>query len=311
MGRDEGAVDRRTLLAGALGTAGMVITGCSTPSGLSSPKAEPARSSTPGPAPTTANPSPVITSARPRSQPSASTKPANSREIIKRATVPVLCYHQLRNWRSGDSQYNRLNLICPPRYFRAHLDALAEDGWTTISPAHYLRHLTTGAALPRKPVMLSFDDGSAGQAHEGLTQLAKRGMTGTFFVMTVVLGKRTWMSIRDIHRLADAGMTIGSHTWDHHAVSDLSGRAWKVQLELSRETLRHASGQSVEHFAYPYGVISTSAYSHLKKAGYKTAFQLEAKPPSPVAPLYTLRRSIAVSTWSGAKLIQHLKKHHP
>jgi hypothetical protein len=32
---------------------------------------------------------------------------------------------------------------------------------------------------------------------------------------------------------------------------------------------------------------------------------------SPAAPLYTLRRSIAISAWSGAKLIQHLKKHHP
>src|SRR4029453_8878588 len=122
------------------------------------------------------------------------------------------------------------------------LSALPEDGWTTIRPPPYPRPPTTGAALPRKPVMLSFDDGSAGQAHEGLTQLAKRGMTGTFFVMTVVLGKPRWMSTRDIHRLADAGMTIGSHTWDHHAVSDFSGSAWKVQLEQSQETLRKASG---------------------------------------------------------------------
>jgi hypothetical protein len=91
--------------------------------------------------------------------------------IIERATVPVLCYHQLRDWRSSDSSYNRTNLICPPRYFRAHLDALAEGGWTTISPDQYLAHLTTGAALPRKPVILSFDDGSAGQAQEGLRQL--------------------------------------------------------------------------------------------------------------------------------------------
>ena len=129
--------------------------------------------------------------------------------------------------------------------------------------------------------------------------------------MTVVLGKPRWMSIRDIRRLADAGMTIGSHTWDHRAVSDLAGRAWKVQLEQSRETLRKASGQSVEHFAYPYGMVSADAYPHLRKAGYKTAFQLEAKKLSTAAPLYTLRRSIAVSTWSGAKLIQHLKKRHP
>jgi peptidoglycan/xylan/chitin deacetylase (PgdA/CDA1 family) len=74
--------------------------------------------------------------------------------------VPVLCYHQLRNWTHSDSQYNRVNLICPPKHFRAHLDALAGDGWTTISPAQYLRHLTAGAGLPRKPVTLSFDDGS-------------------------------------------------------------------------------------------------------------------------------------------------------
>jgi peptidoglycan/xylan/chitin deacetylase (PgdA/CDA1 family) len=253
----------------------------------------------------------MITSVRPRSEPSTTTRPASSREIIKRATVPALCYHQLRNWTSGDSQYNRVNLICPPKYFRAHLDALAEDGWTTISPDQYLRHLTAGAELPAKPVMLSFDDGSASQAQEGLVQLKKRGMTGTFFVMTVVLGKPRWMSIRDVHRLADAGMTIGSHTWDHRAVSDLSGRAWKVQLEQSRKTLRKASGQSVEHFAYPYGVVSDMAYRHLSKAGYQTAFQLKSKRLDPAAPLYTLRRSLAVTTWSGATLLHQLKRHSP
>jgi peptidoglycan/xylan/chitin deacetylase (PgdA/CDA1 family) len=102
-------------------------------------------------------------------------------------------------------------------------------------------------------------------------------MTGVFFVMTVVLGKPGWMSTRDIKRLADAGMTIGSHTWDHHAVSDLSGRNWKIQPEQLRTTLQRASGQPVEHFAYPYGTVSTKAFPHLRHAGYKTAFQLEAK----------------------------------
>jgi peptidoglycan/xylan/chitin deacetylase (PgdA/CDA1 family) len=313
MERDGGAVDRRTLLGGALGTVGLAITGCGT-----QPTAEPhgskpdlSSSSTPSALPATAKPSPVTTSVRPRSHPSTVTEPASSQEITKRATVPVLCYHQLRNWTGSDSQYNRVNLVCPPKYFRAHLDALAEEGWTTINPAQYLRHLTAGATLPRKPIMLSFDDGSASQAQEGLVQLAKRGMTGTFFVMTVVLGKPRWMSIRDIHRLADAGMTIGSHTWDHRPVSDLSGRDWTVQLEQSRETLRKASGQSVEHFAYPYGVVSAKAFRHLSKAGYKTAFQLKAKKVNPSAPLYTLRRSLAVSTWSGADLLKHLAKQHP
>jgi peptidoglycan/xylan/chitin deacetylase (PgdA/CDA1 family) len=306
------APNRRAFLAGMLGTAGLVAAGCNNPTASDlAPSPEQQATITPQSAATPSQPSASTTSVRPRQHRPTHTETADASMIIHRATVPVLCYHQLRNWRSGDSSYNRASLICPPRYFRAHLDALAEDGWTTISPDQYRAHLTTGAALPRKPVMLSFDDGSAGQATEGLHQLAKRGMTGVFFVMTVVLDKRDWMSTRDIKRLADAGMTIGSHTWDHHAVSDLSGRDWKIQLDQSRATLQRASGQPVEHFAYPYGIVSTKAFSHLRHAGYKTAFQLEAKKLDHQAPLYTLRRSIVVSTWSGATLLRNLAKHPP
>jgi peptidoglycan/xylan/chitin deacetylase (PgdA/CDA1 family) len=303
---------RRTFLAGVLGTAGLVVAGCNKPTvgGVTSDASQPAASS-PQATSNQPHPSASRTSALPRPHRPAETRTADASLMIKRATVPVLCYHQLRDWRSSDSAYNRATLICPPRYFRAHLDALAEGGWTTISPDQYLAHLTSGAALPRKPVMLSFDDGSTGHAKEAMPQLTKRDMTGVFFVMTVVLGKPGWMSTRDIKRLADAGMTIGSHTWDHHAVSELSGREWKIQLEGSRSVLRRASGQPVEHFAYPYGTVSTKAFPHLRHAGYQTAFQLESHKLDHQAPLYTLRRSIVVSTWSGARLLRYLAKHRP
>lgn len=315
--------DRRTFLAGSLGMLGVLAAGCgtSTSSDASSPgstassttvpeRADPTsaeRAGTPG----SPEPRASATTAEPRSDPSTTSEPPTAAMIIERATVPVLCYHQLRDWRSGDSTYDRANLICPPRYFRAQLDALVDGGWNTITPDQYLVHLTTGAVLPAKPVMLSFDDASASQATEGLPQLHKRGMTGTFFVMTVVLGKPRWMSIRDVKRVADAGMTIGCHTWDHHAVTDLSGEDWKVQLDQTRDTLRQASGQPVDHFAYPYGVVGKKAFRHLKEAGYRTAFQLEANKISQQAPLYTLRRSLVVSTWSGATLIKHLTRHRP
>ncbi|MFL6046674.1 MAG: polysaccharide deacetylase family protein [Propionibacteriaceae bacterium] len=307
-----GIPDRRTFLAGALGTVGLLVAGCDKPS-ASDVTPSPADTA-PSSLETTAMPSQTTTSAtstRPRPHQPAHNQQASASTIIKRATVPILCYHQLREWKSSDSEYNRVNLICPPRYFRAHLDALIDGGWTTISPDQYLAHLTKGGRLPKKPVILSFDDGSSGQVKEGLHQLVKRRMTGVFFVMTVVLGNSGWMSTRDIKRLADAGMTIGSHTWDHHAVTDLSGRDWRIQLDQSRAALRRASGQLVEHFAYPYGIVSTKAFSHLRHAGYKTGFQLEAKKLDHHAPLYTLRRSIVVSTWSGAALLKHLAKHRP
>ena len=300
---------RRAFLAGALGTLSVAVAGCGTPSATETRTPAPGPSSNGGASasPVTPQPTSAATPATPSPTPTR-TQPPSAKQIIQRATVPVLCYHQLRNWTSNDTAYNRANLICPPKNFRRHLDALVDGGWTTITPDQYLAHLTTGAALPRKPVMLSFDDGTAGQAREGLPQLAKRGLTGTFFVMTVVLDKPHWLSTRDVKRMAAAGMTIGSHTYDHQAVTDLSGRDWKVQLEQSRETLRKASGQSVRHFAYPYGTVSREAYRHLKSAGYRTAFQLTAKPLDARAPLYTLRRLIVVSTWSGSTLVKHLSK---
>ncbi len=87
------------------------------------------------------------------------------------STVPVLCRHQLRDWQPSDTAYARRLLICPSAVFRAQLDALARAGYTTITPEHYLARLSTGAPLPVKPVLLSFDDSQASQISEGLPEL--------------------------------------------------------------------------------------------------------------------------------------------
>lgn len=71
---------------------------------------------------------------------------AEAAPVAARATVPVLCWHQLRDWRTTDGSYSREFLICPPRTFRAQLDALAKDGWTTISPDRTVVAESTGSS---------------------------------------------------------------------------------------------------------------------------------------------------------------------
>src|SRR5215212_3010412 len=141
-----GMPSRRAFLAGALGTAGLVVAGCNKPTVSDLPPSHNQSATSSQDAAQRPEASASTTSARPRPHRPSGAQTASASMMIKRATVPVLCYHQLREWRSGDSQYNRTNLICPPRYFRAHLDALVENGWTTISPDQYLAHLATGAA---------------------------------------------------------------------------------------------------------------------------------------------------------------------
>jgi peptidoglycan/xylan/chitin deacetylase (PgdA/CDA1 family) len=228
--------------------------------------------------------------------------------IAARATVPVLCWHQLRDWRSSDGEYDRTLLICPPANFRAQLDALQRAGYTTISPDQYLAHLTTGAALPPRPVLLTFDDAQGSQITVALPELIRRRMTATFFVMTVVLDKPGWMRRSDVRRLDAAGMTVAAHTYDHHRADRYAGDDWRVQLQQPRAELERLLGKPVRHFAYPYGAWSRSDFPQLARAGYVTAFQLGDEPMDPQRPLYTLRRNLMDSRWTGRELLAYLSR---
>ncbi|MDO5699578.1 MAG: polysaccharide deacetylase family protein [Dermatophilus congolensis] len=231
---------------------------------------------------------------------------ATPEEMAARAVVPVLCYHQVRDWAGDDSQYTRENLVIPPAKLGEQLDAMKAAGYEAISPEQYYDHLTTGAELPAKPVLLSFDDGKDNQAGAAVAELRKRGMHGTFFIMSVVIGNSGWVTKADLKAMADAGMTIGSHTWDHHRVDKYTSKDVEEQLIKPRETLRAASGQEVLDFAYPYGAWNPQGADFVKRAGYRTGYQLMDKPVSPTQPLYSIRRQLAVSTWSGPQVVAKL-----
>lgn len=293
------SLDRRALLSGSLGLAAALVTGCSV--------RDSGRTAVPGRAPGAPTYPSTQVPAATAPVPAAPTEvTAGTAAVAARATVPVLCWHQLRDWRPADGAYARRFLICPPRTFRAQLDALAEDGWSAISPDRYLAHLETGAALPAKPVLLSFDS-QGSQITEGLSQLRRRDMTGTFFCMTVVLDKPGWMSRDDLRRLADADMTVAAHTYDHHRADRYSGQDWKLQFDGPRELLEKVVRRPVEHFAYPYGAWAPRDFSHLQAAGYRTAFQLSDDELDRKAPLHTLRRILVDSTWTGADVLRQVR----
>src|SRR4051812_4361727 len=64
--------------------------------------------------------------------------------ILARKEVPVLCYHQIRDWTSGDSKSAR-DIVVPVNLFKAHLKMLADSGYHTILPDQLYDYLTTGA----------------------------------------------------------------------------------------------------------------------------------------------------------------------
>jgi peptidoglycan/xylan/chitin deacetylase (PgdA/CDA1 family) len=226
--------------------------------------------------------------------------------IAARSSIPILCYHQLRPQTGADAAVDR-PYIMPPARLRSQLDTLVRGGYHTISPDQLLAHLTTGARLPSRPVLLSFDDAVDDQYRVALPELRRRHMTATFFVMTVVLGNEGYMTRGQVRRLDRAGMTVAAHTWDHHRVDEYAGEDWRIQIDEPTQTLQRIVGHPIRFFAYPFGAWSPGAFSHLRHAGLQAAFQLVDQPITFRDPLMTIRRKIASPDWTPRQFEQALR----
>lgn len=223
-------------------------------------------------------------------------KKANAAEILGRPQMPILCYHQIRNWISTDGKMGK-DYIVPIAEFKSQMKMLADSGYQTILPDQLYNYLVYGAKLPKKPIMLTFDDTKLDQYTNALPELKKYGFKGVFFIMTVSLGKPNYMSKAQVKELSDAGHVIGSHTYDHQNVKKYQGEDWVTQIEKPTKTLKEITGKDVKYFAYPFGLWNKEAIPELKKRGFTSAFILAEKRDEN-DPLYTIRRIIASGYWN-------------
>ena len=98
----------------------------------------------------------------------------NKAAIMARKQVPILCYHQIRDWKATDSKVAK-DYIIPPAAFKAHMKMLADSGYHTILPDQLYDYLTKGTALPSKPIMLTFDDTDLDQFNVARPEMRKYG----------------------------------------------------------------------------------------------------------------------------------------
>ncbi|MGZ8541407.1 MAG: polysaccharide deacetylase family protein [Chitinophagaceae bacterium] len=233
------------------------------------------------------------------------TKVADAATILRRPEVPVLCYHQVRDYKLSDSKTSK-DYIVPVNVFRNQMKLLADSGYHTILPGQLYEYLITGKELPSKPVLISFDDTRLDQFTAALPELNKYDFKAAFFIMTVSLGKPGYMSKEQVKQLADEGHTIGSHTYDHKNVKTYTADDWVEQVQKPSSQLQTITGKPVEYFAFPFGLWNKEAIAKLKDHDFKAVFQLSARRDEN-DPLYSVRRIIVPGNWSGASMLRVMK----
>ena len=232
----------------------------------------------------------------------------NNRLIVfKKREVPILCYHQIRDWKSTDGKITR-DYVVPPAQFLAQMKMLHDSGYHAILPDQLFDYLQNNKSLPTKPFMITFDDNDANQFEFAKPILDKYGFKAVYFVMTVSLNKKNYFSNKQVKQLFDEGNIIGSHTWDHKNMRKYDSTDWARQLDKPRKLLSEIIGKPIDYFAYPFGVWTQASVLEIKKRKFKAAFQLYDKLDNE-NPIYTIRRIIVPGTFSPGTLNKVMQKN--
>jgi peptidoglycan/xylan/chitin deacetylase (PgdA/CDA1 family) len=243
-----------------------------------SPTLNPSRSAPPSPA----APSPGEAHAAPSPTPSASNGTGRL-PPIPRGSVPILYYHRVQ---APPSDYfawpparkaSFIDYDAIPSAFSAQLDWLQANGYTTILPRDLVDHWDRGAALPPKPVILTFDDGFHDWTTTVLPMLEARHMKGEFYLTlsAIATGSITWT---EVETLAKAGEGIGAHDVHHVQLAarggglpDASPATMWAEVHGARQAIGAHIGIYPDSMAYVGGGFSPELEALAQKAGYTTA----------------------------------------
>jgi peptidoglycan/xylan/chitin deacetylase (PgdA/CDA1 family) len=167
-----------------------------------------------------------------------------------------------------------------PETFRRHLDAIVESESTSLTVSELVIGRQAGT-LPERPVVITFDDGSADFADEALPALAARGLACTLYVTTGFLEGSPqpvtarpfgpMLHWRQLGELRRDRLEIGAHSHSHPQLDQLSAAALRDELTRSRGLLEDRVGRLVTTLAYPYGYSSARVRREVGAAGYEIA----------------------------------------
>ncbi|MFC8004595.1 polysaccharide deacetylase family protein [Streptomyces olivaceus] len=191
------------------------------------------------------------------------------------ARVPVLMYHAVA---AGPNDATRA-LSVTPQAFAEQMAAVADRGRTPIGTAELAAAWRSGRPLPRRPVLITFDDGYAGVHRHALPVLARHGFPATLFVSTGWLrgphetggAPDTMLDWAQVRELAAAGVEIGGHSHTHPQLDQVGEERLRHELIHSKEIVADQLGVVPASFAYPYGYSDRRVRRAVRETGYAQA----------------------------------------
>jgi len=182
--------------------------------------------------------------------------------------VPVLMYHEvLPTLLERDQRFMTPLYVITNALFEEHIKTLAEHGYRSVLPEE-----VPGIGADGKYVVITFDDGLAGNYRHALPILKKYGFKATFFVAVGSVATDRFMNWAELQELVDNGMSVQSHTVSHAPLETLGDDAIRRELHESKQEIERRLNTTVSALSFPHGSYDRRVVEIAGEVGYRYLF---------------------------------------
>jgi peptidoglycan/xylan/chitin deacetylase (PgdA/CDA1 family) len=181
-------------------------------------------------------------------------------------------YHEVRR-PYADSPYPALYV--PRAEFAAQMAWLDDHGYTAVTLDDVWAAWHGRAALPGRPIVISFDDGYRSHYTTALPILRAHGWPGVLNLDLSNLDKWWGINPRQVRALVAAGWEVDAHSLTHADLTGLSGAALRREVAGSRSEIRRRFQAPASFFCYPAGRYDGEVVEAVRAAGYVGATTTE------------------------------------
>lgn len=178
--------------------------------------------------------------------------------------VPVLMYHVIADPPPGAPWPH---LYVSRAELARQIHWLARAGYTAVTLSDVWRHWQGRGPLPRRPVVLTFDDGHRSIVTAALPLLRARGWAAVLNLKLRNLEPGSFTD-GDVRTLVAAGWELGAHTFTHADLRSLGDAALAREVAGSRREIRRRFGVPVAFFCYPAGLYDARVLAAVRRAGF-------------------------------------------
>jgi peptidoglycan/xylan/chitin deacetylase (PgdA/CDA1 family)/glycosyltransferase involved in cell wall biosynthesis len=204
-----------------------------------------------------------------------------ARVAASRGFIHAIAYHAIVDLRH-DPVLRKYGV--PPHRLAQQLDDLRRHGWNFVSLNDFLSAVAGGQILPRRSVLVTFDDAYECLATSACPILEERGIPAVAFAVAERVGQTNeWdraigagvlrlLDAVGLRAVAERGIEIGSHGATHRMLNQLPPEQLERELVGSAQILEALGLPRPRVLAYPHGEWSPSVASAARSAGYQAAF---------------------------------------